>query len=87
MNERKLRIAVTGRSGQLVSALAARAPSNIDIIALGRPQLDLLSGNSVINALGHSQCDVIINPAAYTAVDKAEIEPGLATRVNGDGAG
>lgn len=84
---RKLRVAVTGRGGQVVSSLIARSPNNIEIIALGRPQLDLTRRETVIQSLQKSKCDVIINAAAYTAVDKAEIDLDIAMRVNSDGAG
>lgn len=82
-----MKIAVTGLTGQVVSALIERAPRPVEIIALGRPQLDLSMRHAVIGALRSSQCDAIINAAAYTAVDKAESEPELAMRINGDGAG
>lgn len=82
-----MKIAVTGLTGQVVSALIERAPRPVEIIALGRPQLDLSMRHAVIGALRSSQCDAIINAAAYTAVDKAESEPELAMRINGEGAG
>ena len=82
-----LRLAVTGLTGQIVSALIERAPRDVEIIALGRPQLDLPVRNAVLGSLRHTRCDAIVNAAAYTQVDKAESEPDLAMRVNGDGAG
>lgn len=82
-----LRIAVTGLSGQVVASLLERAPADVEIIAIGRPQLDLSVRDAVLSSLRSSRCDVIVNAAAYTAVDKAESEPDVALRVNGDGAG
>ncbi|NDB70889.1 MAG: NAD-dependent epimerase/dehydratase family protein, partial [Methylocystaceae bacterium] len=82
-----LRLAVTGLSGQVVSAIIERAPKDVEIIALGRPQLELSRREAVLTSLRHAGCDIIINAAAYTQVDKAEIEADLAMRVNGDGAG
>jgi dTDP-4-dehydrorhamnose reductase len=82
-----LRLAVTGLKGQIVNALIQRAPKDVEIIAIGRPQLDLSVRNLVLAGLRHSQCDAIINAAAYTEVDKAESEPEVAMRVNGEGAG
>jgi len=82
-----LRLAVTGLTGQVVSALIARAPRDVEIIALGRPQLELAKRDAVLASLRHAQCDAIINAAAYTLVDKAESEADLAMRVNGEGAG
>lgn len=82
-----LRLAVTGLTGQVVSALIDRGPKDVEIIALGRPQLDLGVRNAVLAGLRHARCDAIINAAAYTAVDKAESEPDVAMRINGEGAG
>ncbi|PPD40711.1 MAG: dTDP-4-dehydrorhamnose reductase [Methylocystis sp.] len=82
-----LRLAVTGLTGQVVSALIERAPRDVEIIALGRPQLDLGVRKAVLQGLRHSRCDAIVNAAAYTAVDKAESEPEVAMRINGAGAG
>lgn len=87
MNAPRLRIAVTGLKGQVVSALLARCPRDIEFIALGRPQLDLAHRDAVISTLRAVKCNVTINAAAYTAVDKAESEPDLAMKINGDGAG
>jgi dTDP-4-dehydrorhamnose reductase len=82
-----LRLAVTGLKGQVVTALIERSPKDVEIIALGRPQLDLELRGAVIAGLRHARCDAIINAAAYTAVDKAETEPDVAMRINGEGAG
>lgn len=87
MTDKTLRLAVTGLSGQVVSALIDRAPENVEIIALGRPQLELAKRDAVMATLRHVRADTIINAAAYTQVDKAESEPDLAMRINGDGAG
>jgi dTDP-4-dehydrorhamnose reductase len=87
LSDSHLRVAVTGLTGQVVSALIACAPRNVEIIALGRPQLELSRREAVLASLRHARCDAIINAAAYTQVDKAEAEPNLAMRINGDGAG
>jgi dTDP-4-dehydrorhamnose reductase len=81
-----MRIAVTGKEGQVVTALRERAGA-AEIVALGRPRLDLTDRASVHAALREARCDAIVNAAAYTAVDRAEQEEELATRVNGEGAG
>lgn len=86
MNESKLRLAVTGLSGQVVSAIIERAPKDVEIIALGRPQLELSRRDAVLSTLRHAGCDAIINAAAYTQVDKAESEADLAMLVNAEGA-
>ena len=82
-----MRLAVTGLHGQVVSAMIERAPRGVEIIALGRPRLDLTVRDAVLAALRAARCDVIVNVAAYTEVDKAESEPEAAMRVNGEGAG
>jgi dTDP-4-dehydrorhamnose reductase len=82
-----MRLAVTGLHGQVVSAMIERAPRGVEIIALGRPRLDLTVRDAVLAALRAARCDVIVNVAAYTQVDKAESEPDVAMRVNGEGAG
>jgi dTDP-4-dehydrorhamnose reductase len=82
-----MRLAVTGLHGQIVSAMIERAPRGVEIIALGRPRLDLTVREAVLATLRAARCDVIVNAAAYTAVDQAESEPEVAMRVNGEGAG
>ncbi len=80
------RLAVTGLKGQVARALIERAPKDVEITALGRPQLDLARRNAVLANLRHARCDAIINAAAYTAVDRAEHEAEVALRINGEGA-
>lgn len=83
-----LRIAVTGRTGQVVTALVERGmAAGHEVITLGRPELDLADPASVARALEAVAPDVVVSAAAYTAVDKAETESDLAHAVNGVGAG
>ncbi|EPR12690.1 dTDP-4-dehydrorhamnose reductase [Sphingobium indicum IP26] len=83
-----MRIAVTGKTGQVVTSLIERgAAAGHEVIALGRPELDLADPASVAHALEAAAPDVIVSAAAYTAVDKAESESDLAYAVNGAGAG
>lgn len=83
-----MRIAVTGQTGQLVTSLIERgAAAGHEIIALGRPQLDLADPASIMRALQGTAPDAIVSAAAYTAVDKAESEGDFAHAVNGEGAG
>jgi len=81
-----MRIAVTGKNGQVVSALLALANSDLEIIALGRPELDLLHPETVLRALHDAKADAIVSAAAFTAVDKAESESNTAFAINRDGA-
>jgi dTDP-4-dehydrorhamnose reductase len=83
-----MRIAVTGREGQVARAMAEIGPSeNVTIILVGRPELDLAVAASVFPALQAARPDIVVNAAAYTAVDKAETEAALAELVNATGAG
>ena len=83
-----MRLAVTGKQGQVVTALIERgAAQGVEILALGRPELDLANRASVLDALAGAKPDAIVSAAAYTAVDKAESEPSQAFAVNCDGAG
>jgi len=83
-----LKIAVTGKTGQVVTALIERgAIAGHEIIALGRPELDLADPASVLRAIEAAKPDAVVSAAAYTAVDKAESERDLAFAVNGAGAG
>jgi len=81
-----MRIVVIGKTGQLALCLAA-AGAKRDIIFLGRDQLDLSKPETIEPALTAAQPDVIINAAAYTAVDQAEDERELAFAVNAHGPG
>ena len=83
-----MRIAVTGKAGQVVTCLIERgAAAGHEVIALGRPALDLANPASIARALEAAAPDAIVSAAAYTAVDKAESEIALAHAVNGAGAG
>ena len=84
-----MRILVTGREGQLVQSLLERGEGlpGIEMVAVGRPELDLEAPGSAARAVRAAAPDVVINAAAYTAVDLAEDEPERAMRINGDAAG
>ena len=82
-----LRIAVTGWTGQVVRAMLERAPAGVEVITLRRPELDLAVPKTIAPALRSARPDVIVNAAAYTAVDQAESEPDLAMQINGQAAG
>ncbi|MGV2979691.1 dTDP-4-dehydrorhamnose reductase [Camelimonas sp. ID_303_24] len=83
-----MRILVTGTEGQLARSLLERAEAanDLSVVAMGRPDLDLTRPHAIAGALTGIDCDVIVNAAAYTAVDQAESEPELALAVNCDGA-
>lgn len=83
-----MKILVAGAQGQLARALvdAALARKDLDVIALGRPELDLLDKAVVADVLAAVRPCLIVNAAAYTGVDKAESDAGMAFAVNRDGA-
>jgi dTDP-4-dehydrorhamnose reductase len=84
-----MRLALTGRNGQLVTSLVERAAgrAGIEVCAIGRPELDLLCPDGIAKAIRAAQPNVIVSAAAYTAVDQAEKEPAVAFAVNAAGAG
>jgi len=82
-----MRLLVTGTQGQVVTALRQRAGADVEVIALGRPELDLAQDTDLTPLFARFNPDVIVNAAAYTAVDKAESEPDLAFAINARGAG
>jgi dTDP-4-dehydrorhamnose reductase len=82
-----MKIAVTGTQGQVVRSLAERgAARGIEVVSIGRPDVDLTEPVALARAIEAAQADVVINAAAYTAVDKAESEPEAAMAVNAAGA-
>jgi dTDP-4-dehydrorhamnose reductase len=83
-----MRIAVTGKQGQVAQSLGAvGADLDVEILLAGRPELELADAASVYPALAALKPDVIISAAAYTAVDKAESEQDVAFAINALGAG
>ena len=76
---------VTGRHGQLAQSLAAQGGD--DVLLLGRPELDLATPGSARAAILAARPDLIVNAAAFTAVDLAESQEARATRINADAAG
>ncbi|HME83097.1 MAG TPA: dTDP-4-dehydrorhamnose reductase [Roseiarcus sp.] len=82
-----MRIAVTGSMGQVATSLIEQAGPEFEIVLLGRRVFLLEDRGAVLAGLKAARPDVVINAAAYTAVDQAEAEEGLALAVNGEGAG
>jgi dTDP-4-dehydrorhamnose reductase len=79
-----MRIAITGVSGQVGWELQRALQPHGEVVSLDRNALDLSRPETVRRVIGEIMPDVILNPAAYTAVDRAEQEPDLARRVNQD---
>ena len=82
-----MRLVVTGVRGQIAQSLVERAPHGVTVIALGRPTLDLADPAGIAPALAAIRADVVVNAAAYTAVDKAETDAEAAFAINTTGAG
>ena len=79
-----MKILVTGKNGQVGHALQHSLQGLGEIIALDRAQLDLTDLDAVRATIKAVRPDLIINAAAYTAVDLAEKEEALAFRINAD---
>ena len=83
-------IVVTGKNGQLGSELQLLAPlfvAEYDFLFVDRSQLDLSSNDSIDNFFAAHTPSVVINCAAYTAVDKAETDREAAFQINGTAVG
>lgn len=77
------RILLTGATGQVGYELERSLQGLGEIIAVDRSRMDLANLDQVREVIRAVKPTLIINPAAYTAVDKAESEPDLAMRING----
>jgi dTDP-4-dehydrorhamnose reductase len=82
-----MRILLTGASGQVGGALRVPLGAIGTVAAVDRSQLDLSLPATIPSVLSEVAPDLIINPAAYTAVDRAEDEVGIAHRVNAEAPG
>jgi dTDP-4-dehydrorhamnose reductase len=78
-----MKVLVAGGAGQLGRALAHTAPLDLQVQALARAEFDLENSLQVTAVISAQKPDLIINAAAYTAVDRAESESDTAHRVNG----
>jgi dTDP-4-dehydrorhamnose reductase len=83
-----MRLLIAGWHGQVARALIEAAPSRSEIKALaaGRPALDVRDPRSIARAFSDLEPTIVVNTAAYTAVDQAETEPEAAFALNRDGA-
>jgi dTDP-4-dehydrorhamnose reductase len=83
-----MRALIFGETGQVARELAQSAPARgIAAVALGRAVADLTDPEACVRAIRDADADVVVNAAAYTAVDRAEDEPELAHAVNATAPG
>jgi dTDP-4-dehydrorhamnose reductase len=84
-----MRLLIAGWQGQLARALAEEAPRRAEVraFAIGRPALDICELPTIERALNDHSPDVVVNSAAYTAVDQAESDEAAAFALNATGPG
>jgi dTDP-4-dehydrorhamnose reductase len=82
-----MRVLVTGVTGQIGGALVRRLQGLGTLIPVDKTILDFTKLSAIAETLDRIAPDLVINPAAYTAVDKAEDEPNLAMCINGEAPG
>ena len=82
-----MKLLVFGRTGQVAREICQLAKPGLEIMALGRDQADLTDPAACAAAIASTDADAVINAAAYTAVDRAEEEEGLAHTVNAKAPG
>jgi dTDP-4-dehydrorhamnose reductase len=82
-----MKLLVTGRSGQVATSLMALSSPGVEVVALGRPELDITDRTSLDRAIAAHRPDIVVSAAAYTAVDRAETDQDAAFAANRDGAG
>lgn len=78
-----MKILITGKNGQLGYELAQQFSTAHEVVALDRHELDLSQPDQIVKTVRSIKPDVILNAAAYTAVDLAEKEADLAVAING----
>jgi dTDP-4-dehydrorhamnose reductase len=81
------KILLTGKNGQVGADLAQLLPRLGEVVALDRRQLDLATPSDIRRTIRDHHPQIIVNTAAYTAVDQAEKEEALARAINTDAPG
>ncbi|MDB5764011.1 MAG: rfbD [Herminiimonas sp.] len=79
-----MKILLTGKNGQVGYELERSLQGLGQIVAVDRSQMDLADLDQIRNVIRSVKPDLLVNAAAYTAVDKAESEPDLAMRINAE---
>jgi dTDP-4-dehydrorhamnose reductase len=82
-----MRVMVTGVTGQVGGAIVKSLASPYSVVGATRNEFDLSRPDKIGSTLARIAPDLIINPAAYTAVDRAEDEREIAFRINAEAPG
>ncbi len=82
-----MRALIAGSGGQLGRALQACAPAGVEIVAPPEAEFDIADADAALRIVAEVRPTVVINAAAYTAVDRAETEVAVAQRVNVNAVG
>ncbi len=82
-----MKVLLLGSTGQLGLALQATRPEHVSLTVAGRSHVDLANPAAVEDFVSDNGADLVINAAAYTAVDKAESEEELAFKINAQSVG
>jgi len=82
--ERPLRMVLLGAKGMLARKVLELAPQGIELYGYDLPELNITCRDQVRLCLRQHQPDIILNCAAYTAVDRCEVEEATALAVNGE---
>ncbi len=82
-----MKVLIVGANGQAGRELQRTAPATVELVCLDVDRLDITHRQAVLSTVSAIAPDLLINAAAYTAVDRAEQEPALAYAVNAAGAG
>src|SRR5690348_15748081 len=83
--ELPMKVLITGAEGQVGRALIELNEPGATLAAVSHTELDITDRAKVVDCLRRHRPDVVVNAAAYTAVDRAETEPQSAERVNSHG--
>lgn len=79
-----MRVLLLGAGGMLGHDLVATAPPHLTVLPRSRSELDITDHRTLTSEVSSMRPNIIVNAAAYTAVDSAELEPDIPFRVNGE---
>ncbi len=82
-----MKAVLLGKNGQVGWELRRSLACLFDVVALDHPDIDLADGASIERCLAAVDPDVVVNAAAYTAVDQAETDPEASRRINAEAVG